>query len=191
MKNLKLKNILTKSRHIIIQNYRGVIGITVIVIVIYVIFTRLQKFSAINSAIISSTLAILSGFLLDKLIFQSVISVRKAKQNLAERCIYYAFVWGNPGSVKDKRQTDAQEAIRRASTLLRIRIYETPLYIIFWITGLLPYKKNALKACRVAIGLSNNLSDSGHLEQNLKDIEKIEKFLKVSIFDEGDLPKTA
>ena len=188
---INLKNILTKSRHIIIQNYRGVIGIVVITIVIYVIFTRLQKFSAINSAIISSILAILSGFLLDKLIFQSVISVRKSKQNLAERCIYYAFVWGNPGSAKDKRQTDAQEAIRSASTLLRSRIYETPLYIIFWITGLLPYKKNALKACRLAIGLSNNLSDSGRLDQNRKDIKKIEAYLNISIFDEGDLPKTA
>ena len=171
------------------KSYRGVIGLISLVLIFYVIFDRLQKLSPINSAIFVSALSVLAGFLLDKLVFQSVISVRHAKQNLAERLTYYAYAWSSPGSVKDKRQTEAQETIRSASTLLRSRIHSTPLYNIFWITGLLPYKKNALKACKLAIGISNSLSDSGRLYQNLQDVKKIETFLNISIFDESDLPK--
>jgi len=191
MIKINIKRIITKVITVAKQSYRGVIGLAALATIIYVIFGRLQKLSAINSAIISSALAVLSGFLLDKLVFQSVIAVREARQNLAERFIFYAYVWGNPGAVKDKRQTDAQEAIREASTLLRSRIHSTPLYFIFWLTGLLPYKKNALKACKVAIGVSNGLAVSSHLKQNLKDIEKIEKLLNVDIYAEDERPPTS
>lgn len=170
------------------KNYRGLIGLVIVATLIYLLFGQLQKLSAINSAIISSVLAVLIGFLLDKLVFRSVIAVRESRQNLAERLIFYAFVWGNPGAVKGESYSDAQKAIRSASSLLRSRIHSTPLYSIFWITGLLPYKKNSLKACKLAIGISNGLAEPRHLKQNLEDIKKIEKLLNVNIYAEDERP---
>lgn len=189
--NYPLKIIFQKTHTVIVGHgrvYRGFIGLVVLALMVYLLFGRLQKISVINSAIITSVVAVLAGFLLDKLVFQSVISVRQAKQNLAERFIYYAFVWGNPGTLTDKRLTDAQESTRNASTLLRSRIHSTPLYFIFWITGLLPNKKNALKACAIAIGVSNGLSNPRYLDKNIQDIKLIEKLINVEIYAEDERP---
>lgn len=123
------------------------------------------------------------GHLSVALIVEPIHRLRGLIGEIAYSLVFYASVYGNPGSVKPETMDEAGEMLRRQASELRARQHSIPFYSIWVVMKLVPGKKNIQEASAELIGLSNSVhggpgvSPTGNIEKAIK----IQQFLGIEI----------
>ena len=104
-------------------------------------------------------------FVLGQVFLKMVIDpVQKLKSTLGEiahALVYYASVYGNPGSLPPERSQEAYERLRDLSSQLAGDLRVIPLFSITRFIFFLPARESLISAQREVIGLSNGVYSHG------------------------------
>ena len=123
------------------------------------------------------------GHLSVALIVMPIHRLRGLIGEIAYSLVFYASVYGNPGSVKQEIMDEAGEMLRRQASELRASEHTIPCYPIWAGIKLVPGKKNIQEASAELIGLSNSVhggpgvSPTGNIEKAIR----IQQFLGIEI----------
>jgi hypothetical protein len=137
--------------------------------------------SEIEKIILTSAFTILGGIvvlvigqILLRFFIEPFFEHRKLIGEIADALIYYANVYGNPGTCSEEVGKEASQSLRQKASLLRARTYAVPWYNFFVLLRLAPHRKSIEEAASNLIGLSNSVyrGDSSVNDERQKKIRE-------------------
>lgn len=121
------------------------------------------------------------GHLFVTLFVEPIHRLRTLVGEIADSLVFYAPVYGNPGSVRKEIADEAGETLRRQASQLRARAYSIPWYSFWAVLGLVREKTKIQEASTELIGLSNSCHGGVGVSaaQNFKIERRIEELLGI------------
>jgi hypothetical protein len=135
--------------------------------------------SDLTGTVLAGVLVFLVGQVVVRFVLDPLANQRAIIGEIADRLIFHAAAYMNPGVARQELLEEASRELRRSSAQLQARTHVIPLYDELAKVGIVRSRGQIDEASRELIGLSNSVFKERYEEANMGRREKIERALSL------------